>query len=90
MPNPALVVCPPNSWTLVASGITNGILYEFTPNVCMQQTYREEGCAPPTHCNDGFPIFEGPSHKVAYISNSQPIDVYLYACAKEALVRVDT
>jgi hypothetical protein len=71
----------------VASGITNGILYNFTPNVEIMQTYRMSGNSAPSSGSDGIHAFD--PEGVAYISHSQPIDVYLMAHGSAGTVRVD-
>jgi len=88
MANPLIVSCPVGAWTVVASGITAGTIYNMTPSREFMQTYRMAGDAAPSTNADGVFAFNDPGAPLA-ISASDAIDVYLMAIDGVGSVRVD-
>jgi len=84
MANPAIIVCPANTWKKVASGVTSGVVTPFIENVRYSQTYRVASDPVPTDLSDA--VYFGEPH---LISSSSAIDVYIYAHNKAGSVRVD-
>ena len=85
MADPALVTCPADTWTLVASSVTEGYVYikNTQPNTYLQ-TYRDAGNAAPTDDSTAeYMINPG-----APISATAPIDVYIKAVATAGEVLV--
>jgi hypothetical protein len=85
MPNPKIVSCPENTWTLVAENVTTGYVKTKIkhPNIYLE-TYRLTGGTPPTDQSEGIPF-----DKIAEISSSVAIDVYIMAVGSNGSVRVD-
>jgi hypothetical protein len=76
MADPALVACPADTWTKVATAVTYGKIWirDTSPTV-YRWTYRETGGAAPTVLTDGQ-MFSGPEGK---IDHTTAIDVYIWA-----------
>jgi hypothetical protein len=88
MANPAIVTCAKDVWTLVASGITEGAIYNMSPTVPFMQTYRMGGSSAPASDVDAFPAFSDAYAPLA-ISAAEAIDVYMKAVGIAGSVRVD-
>jgi len=89
MADPAVVPCPADEWTKVATNVVQGLVTRLnsSPSV-YKQTYRDTGGAAPTVLGiDAIPIFaEGIS---VPISATAGIDVYIYPVGAAGSVRVD-
>ena len=73
MANPITVDCPANVWTLVASSVNSGtVTVKNNEPGIYKHTYRVAGGAVPTDNDDALPF-----EKMALISSSFPIDVYI-------------
>jgi hypothetical protein len=88
MANPTIFQCAENTWTIVASGVTTGYIYNMTPNVEFLQTYREVGNLPPSVDEDAYPAFVYGQH-YERIKHATSIDVYMMARETPGVVRVD-
>jgi hypothetical protein len=88
MANPVLINCPVDTWTVVASGVTAGAIYNMTPSVKFLQTYRTAGQAAPSDNTEGVFAFNDVYSPLG-ISASAAIDVYLMALTTSGIVRVD-
>lgn len=88
MANPAIVACPQDAWTKIATNVTTGTIHRKlkSPNLYLQ-TYRDTGDAAPTTIADAVPILVGGEQ--AEISASVSIDVYIYPVGAPGSVRVD-
>lgn len=87
MPDPAIVPCPADVWTKVATDVLTGILHKKKTRTVYLQTYRLTGNPDPTLQSEGVPAFpDGPSEG---ISSNVPIDVWIFAVGKAGSVRVD-
>ena len=73
MANPIAIDCPADAWTLVASNVNSGIVTvkNNEPGI-YKHTYRVAGDPVPTDNDDALPF-----EKMALISSSFPIDVYI-------------
>jgi len=71
--NPITVDCPIDNWTLVANGVNSGTvtIKNNEPGI-YKHTYRVAGDSAPTDNDDALPF-----EKMALISSSFPIDVYV-------------
>jgi hypothetical protein len=83
--NPAVIVCPADTWTLVASDVQTGQLWKKNVTVNYLHTYRIHGDAAPTDLSDAV---EFESYSIP-ISASEAIDVYVYAIGDAGSIRVD-
>lgn len=85
MANPAIVACPADEWTKVATNAVSGTVYiiDRSPNKYLQ-TYRETEDPAPTVTFGGVTLKDG-----AQISAVAGIDVYVYPMGKAGSVRVD-
>jgi len=87
MADPVLITCPADTWTLVAEGVTTGIIHRKQTDVVYLQTYRDDGELAPTTRDEGVQIFINSISEI--ISAAAKIDVYIYAVGKDGRVRVD-
>ena len=87
MANPVIVPCPKGAWTKVATNIVAGQLHNKATLARYFQTYRVTGDPVPTDLTEAVPIFA--KEKSIVISNSSPIDVYIYCKGLAGKVRVD-
>lgn len=87
MADPAVVACPKDVWTKVASAVTTGQIWILNtkPNV-YRQTYRVAGNPAPVGSVPEEKAFQG---EVMQISAGVAIDVYLFPVGKDGSVRVD-
>ena len=87
--NPATVVCPADTWILVAANVLVGTIYRLSalPAVYLQ-TIRVTGDAAPANDDDAAQIF-GPGINESGISSDTGIDVYVKALRFAGEVRVD-
>lgn len=88
MANPSIVACTKDTWNLVASGVTNGTIYNMTPTVKFMQTYRMATQAAPATNAEAVLAFNYPYEPLG-ISASAAIDVYLMPIDEAGSVRVD-
>ena len=84
MSNPAIVVCPVNAWTKVATNVAAGVVYRITGRK-LYQTYRVSGGAAPTDLTEAVDLVT----PADAIESSQGIDVYIYSKDEAGSVRVD-
>lgn len=90
MADPAIISCPKDVWTKVATAVTSGQIHKMkNKGVAYLQTYRDTGGAVPTTDDptDGVEAFEGSFTE--NISASVAIDIYLMPLGKDGEVRVD-
>lgn len=88
MANPAIVACPVNVWTKVATNVTTGQVHikDTRPGVYLH-TYRMTGGAAPTAGDPSEGVqFDGPSTPIAAAA---AIDVYIMPRNSAGAVRVD-
>ena len=86
MANPAIVACPADVWTKVATNVQVGNIWILKKlNKGYLQTYRLAGEAAPTVTTEGIEIKE----PGMAIDSSPGIDVYIYAKSGDGSVRVD-
>lgn len=86
MANPAIIACPANAWTKVATNVQVGNVWLMnTDPGAYLQTYRLTGEAAPTEKSEGVRV-ERPGMA---IDSSPGIDVYIYAIGQAGSVRVD-
>lgn len=73
MANPVAVLCTSNVWTSVATNVNAGAvtIKDNTPGI-YRHTYRMTGDPAPAGIDDAIPF-----QKMALISSSFPIDVYI-------------
>ena len=85
MADPAVIPCPADAWTKVATNVQTGVVHirGNGPGLYLQ-TYRETGVAAPADKTDAVP-FTTP----LIISASTGIDVYVQPAGKDGSVRVD-
>lgn len=88
MANPAIVACPADTWTVVATNVTSGAVFNMTPEVPFMQTYRMTGQPAPSSDADAVFAFVDPDAPLV-IGASAAIDVYLKAVDSAGSVRVD-
>ncbi len=88
MANPTTIECPKDTWTLVASSVTRGVVRrkKLNPNKYLQ-TYRDTGDDAPTEVDEGQVTFQ--QGEMAVISSATAIDVYIMAVDAAGSVRVD-
>lgn len=88
MPNPNIVECPADEWTLVAVAAKGGRInrVKTTPNK-YAWTYRLTGGAAPTSEAEGVPIFDDRTY--LQLPSSNGIDVYVYPYDHDGSVRPD-
>lgn len=86
---PAVIACPADVWTKVATNVTTAALHRLSvaPNVYMQ-TYRGTGEAAPINNNDAAIMFSA-SPDEELISNDVAIDVYVQPVGVAGSVRLD-
>lgn len=88
MPRPLFIDLPKDQWIKVADAVTGGLIsiVNINPDLVVY-TYRDAGDVIdiPDGQEEGIPL----SRKSITIKNDTPIDVYLYAVAKNGKVRVD-
>ena len=85
MADPVVVACPEGAWTLVALGVTTGVVHILkTDPSAYYQTYRDTLGAAPANLDDAVP-FDTPLQ----ISAAAAIDVYIQPKGKAGSVRVD-
>ena len=90
MSNPVSIQIPVNVWTLVAEGVTVGMIHKQINEPIKSkylQTYKLAGEAAPTDDDEAGPLFK--TESVARISHSVAIDVYIKAITTAGAVRVD-
>lgn len=88
MSDPAIISCPADSWTKIATNVTTGNVHRILKGPgSYLQTYRDTGNPAPTDLSDAVPIFESGSQ--VPISNISGIDIYIYPVGKAGSVRVD-
>jgi hypothetical protein len=86
MADPLVIAIPENTWTKVATNVTNGMVHLLTASRGIYlQTYRLTGEAAPTLVSEGVRIFDNE----AEISSESSIDVYIYCQGEAGSVRVD-
>ena len=85
MANPAIVSCPKNTWTKVATNVTAGQVKVQDQSALYFETYRLTGNSAPT----GITELSGLHGKTITIAASAAIDVYIYCQRNDGLVRVD-
>lgn len=84
---PVIVQCPPDQWTIVATG-TTGQIHRMLNGPMYLQTYRPTGQgAPAASPSEGVVIFESSDH--AGISFSSIADIYIWCNGGAGIVRVD-
>lgn len=84
MPNPAIVPCPADTWTKVATNVVVGVVYRLTGRK-LYQTYRLTGGAAPTDLTEAVDLVT----PADVIESAQGIDVYIYSKGGAGSVRVD-
>ncbi len=88
MANPAVVDCPADTWTKVATAVkTGGVWIMDTGPSVYKHTYRDTGDSAPTDDTDAID-FEGRDYLP--ISSDVDIDVYIKPARKVGRVRVDS
>ena len=88
MPNPAIIPCPADAWTKVATNVTTGQIHRLSVALGNYlQTYRLTGEAAPSVISEGVSAFVGGQSEV--ISNTEAIDIYIYPVRAAGSVRVD-
>ncbi len=87
MSAPIAVDVQKGTWTLVAEGVSYGIIHQITQSLTYVHTWRDFGTAPPT----GDPIDEGIriAARSIPIRSNRKIDVYLATIEEPGKVRVD-
>jgi hypothetical protein len=86
MANPAIVACPADTWTKVATNVQVGNVWLMNTNPALYlQTYRLTGEAAPTLKSEGVRVNQPGTD----IDSSPGIDVYIYAVKNAGSVRVD-
>lgn len=90
MPNPVIVECPADEWTLVAADAKGGRIQRVktTPNK-YAWTYRIPGDPAPTSPAEGIAIFHNPHDINLQLPPSSGIDVYIYPYEHAGSVRAD-
>jgi hypothetical protein len=85
MADPVIVACPVDTWTLVATNQTTGVIHILKTDVdSYLQTYRMNGGGAPTLASEGVPFTE-----LLQISAALGVDVYVWCRGKVGSVRVD-
>lgn len=89
MADPVLIDIPADTWTLVATGVTSGMVHK---KGAMQstylQTYRSTGSPAPTLISEGVEMFLY-NEISEEIDASVLIDVYIFVVGSAGRVRVD-
>ena len=77
MADPIAIDCPAETWTLLASAVTNGQLVVLEPRAAYQLTYRMSPSVPPSTQQE---IEDAPKLQAlcCRIESVLPIDVYCY------------
>ena len=88
MANPIQISLDADTWTLVASNVTEGRVKKLDnrPNMYLE-TYRMHEDAPPVDLSEGVPCFTGTYRE--NIEAAAGIDVYIMAVGHDGKVRVD-
>jgi len=90
MADPAIVACPVNTWTKVATSVASGQVHIIRTagsggeSLVYLQTYRTTGGSAPTLRSEGVPFYGSVD-----IESSFDIDVYVMATGAAGSVRVD-
>jgi hypothetical protein len=88
MPNPQIVQCPQNQWTLIATDQIFGYLYSMSKKPeSYLFTYRLTGEPAPTEITEGSPIFRTDEKK--FIISGVGIDIYVMAVGNSGAIRYD-
>ena len=88
MTNPVRVTIPtPNTWTLVASNVTNAFVYRLDTTAVLRYTYRDTGDPAPSGMFAADSAI-GVQDIGLEVSNSSPVDIYLQS-DRVCDVRVD-
>jgi hypothetical protein len=85
MANPVAVACPKDTWTKVATNVTNGQVHKLDYKARYLRQYKDNGQAAPTDLSLAIP-FDTDS---TGISAAAGIDVYIYCQRAAGNVRVD-
>jgi len=83
--DPAIVACPQDTWTKVATAVTSGNVWIKNTSGLYSQTYRLTGEAAPTDSTENV-LMEMPGD---CIRATEAIDVYIYCEKVAGSVRVD-
>jgi len=88
MPNPSIVNCQQDTWTLIASDQIFGYIYPVNkrPDKFLY-TYRLTGEAAPTLKTEGITIFQTEEKKMVIAFAA--IDIYVMAIGNDGSVRYD-
>ena len=84
MANPVVVACPVDTWKIVATNVTSGVIHPLASNAQYLHTYVMTGGAAPTGTAIGVQFLG--SLKIAAAAG---IDVYVYAQGNDGSVRAD-
>jgi hypothetical protein len=88
MPNPVVVQCPRDTWTLIGTDQVFGYIYPAdTKPIKYLYTYRLTGEAAPTTLYGAIPIFQTEEKKL--IISGVGIDIYIMAIGNDGAVRYD-
>ena len=88
MPNPSIIICKKDEWTLVAKNQIFCYLYNMSKNNDKYlYTYRLTGNEGPLKSYEGVNIFDKDSMK--FIISLSAIDIYIMALGIDGIVRAD-
>ena len=91
MANPAIVNCPKDQWTLVATGVNRGFVWTKRIAVQYLHTYKMTGEAAPldSDLSTSVPIRDLVTPILYSDDVGGSIDVYVMAIGQDGIVRVD-
>lgn len=88
MPNPVIVQCPADTWTLIGSDVRGTLLHRIGSQATNYVwTYREVGDDPPTTADEGKSLFDKDDN--FELPKSKGFDFYVYPHKKAGSVRLD-
>lgn len=87
MADPVAVALTADTWELVASNVTSGMIRRGESNDEILYTYRETGGAAPTHVNDNG-LATLALDRFIEISHGSPADIYLRSNGDDSTVVV--
>ena len=87
MSNPIFIDCPEGAWTKIATAVITGFVHRKNHIPKYLQTYKQTGEAAPTLLSDGVGLFL--EFNTEEITDSNPIDVYIWCTGAAGRVRVD-
>ena len=90
MPNPNFPVnCPKDQYTKIATNVTSGNVHKMKTDADYLQTYRLTAEAAPTLKNEAVRMFVDNPEEEMIRNSPAAIDIYVWCCNEDGILRVD-